>query len=54
MARYRRLSARTMTASVNLVRDVITGASPVYNAKEPITGKIHQIISVRIAKQLLR
>jgi hypothetical protein len=36
---------KNMTASVNLVRDVITGASPVYNAKEPITGKIHQVLS---------
>ena len=36
---------KSATASVNLVRDSISGASPVYNTKDPITGTIQQIIS---------
>ncbi len=35
---------KTMTASVNLVRDTITGASPVYNQKNA-NGTIKQILS---------
>jgi hypothetical protein len=35
---------KSMTASVNLVRDMVSGASPVFNAKDKL-GKIHQVIS---------
>jgi len=35
---------KSMTASVNLVRDVISGASPVYNTRDA-QGNIHQIIT---------
>jgi len=36
---------KSMTANVGLVRDVIGGASPVYNIRDPATGKIRQVIS---------
>lgn len=36
---------KNMTASVNLVEDSIAGASPVYNARDPITGQIVQVKS---------
>lgn len=35
---------KSMTASVNLVRDMVSGASPVYNTKDK-QGRIQQIIS---------
>jgi len=35
---------KAMTATVNLVRDTISGASPVYNRKD-VKGQIHQVIS---------
>ncbi|MEQ1557701.1 MAG: DUF3570 domain-containing protein [Methyloglobulus sp.] len=36
---------KSMTANVNLVRDSISGASPIYNTRDPITGKISQVVS---------
>ena len=35
---------KSMTASVNLVRDTISGASPIYNTRDA-QGNIHQIIT---------
>lgn len=35
---------KSMTASVNLVRDVVSGASPVYNTRDKL-GRIQQVIS---------
>ncbi len=35
---------KSLTASVNLVRDMISGASPIYNEKDA-QGQVHQVIS---------
>ena len=36
---------KSMTANVGVLRDIIGGASPVYNERNPLTGKINQKIS---------
>jgi Protein of unknown function (DUF3570) len=36
---------KTMTASVGLIQDSISGASPVYNTRDPITKKVIQTLS---------
>jgi hypothetical protein len=36
---------KSLTANVSLVRDNISGASPVYNTKDLVTGEISQVIS---------
>jgi len=36
---------KSMTANVGVLRDIIAGASPTHNERDPVTGKIHQVIS---------
>ncbi|NOT11504.1 MAG: DUF3570 domain-containing protein [Methylococcaceae bacterium] len=40
---------KSMTATVNMVKDVIGGASPIYNQRDPVTGKIYQVLSAASA-----
>ncbi|MCX7101194.1 MAG: DUF3570 domain-containing protein [Methylobacter sp.] len=36
---------KSMTANVGILRDIIAGASPTHNERDPVTGRIHQVIS---------